>query len=209
MFKKSVCWALPLLLATTAATAQDAGPWYVGFGVGQATQNPESDIRSGLNSFGSASLSFDDRDTGFKVLGGYRFHRNFAVEAAYGDYGAANYSATTTFPSGRAAGEYSTTATQVAAVGMIPINDSLDLFGKLGVAWWKVEAKGNFVPTIGAGAASSISKSGSDTVWGLGAHYQLANNAALRVEYERFRAGDSSTGRGDVSLLSVGVTLRF
>ena len=26
---------------------------------------------------------FDDSDTGYKVFGGYQFHRNFAVEANY------------------------------------------------------------------------------------------------------------------------------
>src|SRR5690349_20966566 len=97
--KTSIMLGLAAMAALGAAPAmaQNTG-WYAGASVGRTAATIDDDgIRSGLlgQGLGTASISDDDRDTGYKVFGGYQLNRNLAVEAGFFSLGHFGYTATT------------------------------------------------------------------------------------------------------------------
>ena len=98
----------------------------------------------------------------------------------------------------------------VAAVGILPVNESFSLFGKLGVIDGKVEET---VSATGPGGSANASE--KTTKWkgnyGVGATYNINKQVGVRAEYERFsKLGDSNTtGTSDVDLFSLGAVFKF
>src|SRR5688500_2918676 len=81
--------------ASTAAVAADSG-WYGGLSIGQSRAEIDDDrIRAGLQPRVVTSIEDDDTDTGFKLLAGRKFNRNFAVEGGYFNLGKFGYTANT------------------------------------------------------------------------------------------------------------------
>ena len=81
----------------TFASAQDSG-WYLGGNVGQSRSRIDTPrITSNLlgAGFSTPSLSEHDRDTGYKVFGGYAFNRYFGFEAGYFNLGRFSFQADT------------------------------------------------------------------------------------------------------------------
>ena len=70
-----------------ATGGSDSGG-YLGGAFGQSTLNDGcNDLSSVFASLGGTSTSCDDKDTGWKLFGGYRVNRNFAVEGSYINWG--------------------------------------------------------------------------------------------------------------------------
>ena len=85
------------VIASPFAVADDSG-WYGGVNIGQSRANiDDARITSGLlgQGFASTSITDDNRDTGYKLFGGYKVNRNFAVEGGYFDLGRFGFTATT------------------------------------------------------------------------------------------------------------------
>src|SRR5476649_1967799 len=77
------------VIASPFAFADDPG-WYGGLNVGQSRAKiDDARIMSNLLGGGATTASIDDdnRGTGFKVFGGYKLNKNFAVEGGYFDLG--------------------------------------------------------------------------------------------------------------------------
>ena len=82
------------------ADSIDAG-WYLGANVGQSRANiDEARIARGLlgSGFSGVAIDSDERDTGYKVFGGYRVNRHFAIEGGYFDLGKFDFKASTVPP---------------------------------------------------------------------------------------------------------------
>jgi OmpA-OmpF porin, OOP family len=169
--------------ASSAAMAQatpDRG-WYVGGSLGQ--MKADGDCPSGF--------SCDLKDTSWKVFGGYRINRNFAAEAFWGEWG----KITLTSGPVRVTGELRTIG--VAGLGILPLGQQFELFGKLGIGNSNAKATGS-----APGVSISDRDSGSDLLFGFGATYNVTRNFGVRAEWERLN--DS-----DVDVMSVGVQYRF
>jgi OOP family OmpA-OmpF porin len=113
---------------------------------------------------GNTDLDGADDDIGFKLLGGYQFHRNIAAELGYGmlyDKGGAEV-----------------TAIELVAVGMFPIANQLSIIGKLGFANVDVEVAG-------------ASDDKTELTWGLGVQYDLSRNLGLRALWQRYETDNS------------------
>lgn len=166
--------------ALTQSKGQDTG-WYVGGSIGQS----EAD--------GSCPTGFscDLKDTEWKIFGGYRLMRHFAVEGFYADHGEI------TVKTGAVTATAQSSTFGVAAVGILPLGGNFELFGKLGVGSTSVDASAT-APGVSAGA----SESGSDILFGVGAVYNFTRNLGVRAEYERYN--DS-----EINVLSIGVQYRF
>src|SRR3989304_5933084 len=83
-------------IASPFPAADDTG-WYGGISVGQSKAKiDDARITSGLlgRGFARTSISDDDRDTGYKLFGGYKFNKNFALEGGYFDLGKFGFTAT-------------------------------------------------------------------------------------------------------------------
>lgn len=203
---------LVAIAALAVATAPAfAGDVYVLGSVGRSTLDlDKSEIDRDLVAAGAANLSssLDKSDTAYKLQLGYQFNQNFAVEGGYIDLGKGGYAAS--FTGGVANASVKATGWNISAVGILPINDTFSVFGKVGAIDAKVEAN---VSATGTGGTASGSASATKwkTLWGVGATYNLSKQVGIRLEYEEFNnLGDkNTTGEGDVSLVSAGVVFKF
>jgi OOP family OmpA-OmpF porin len=170
------------------AVAQDTG-FYAGLSLGQSTAD---DACTGVSGPG---VSCDDKDTAWKILGGYQFNRHFAVELGYTDLGEVSASG----PGGSASIESS--AFELVAVGMMPIVDKFSIYGKLGMYRGETDAS---APGV------SISESNTDLTFGIGVRYDFIRNLGVRAEWQKYTdVGGGEIGEADVDVISVGIVYRF
>ena len=197
------------VLASPYAVADDTG-WYVGANVGQSKAKIDDErITSNLlgAGFATSSITDDDRDTGYKLFGGYQFNKNFALEGGYFDLGKFGYTATTV-PAGTLNGNIKLNGLNLDAVGILPITERFSAFGRVGVNY--AEAKDSFSGT-GAVKVLNPNPSKRDTNFkvGLGLQYALTESLAMRAEAERYRIDDAVGNKGDIDLISVGLVYKF
>lgn len=198
-------------IASPIAMAQHQVPvWYGGINIGQAREHfDHARMARGVLGPGFAVTgTTDDRtDTGYKLYGGYRFHRYFAVEGGYFNLGKFDFTATTV-PAGTLTGNIKVQGLNLDLVGILPISDRFSAFGRIGVA--NARTKDSFSGT-GAAAAFSTSRSERDTNLkvGLGLQYDFTYNLGMRLEAERYRINDAVSARGNIDLISIGLVYRF
>ena len=209
-----------IFAAVPSAFAADEKGWYLGVSAGQTKADVDEAAFNSIyvaGGFTSASTSSDEKDTGWKVFGGYQLSKNWAVEGAYVDLGKATTKTTATGPAGEYTGEGKTKGWSFSGVGTLPVSDSFAVFGKLGAFLWDVDSKCNKVSGAGSCAASTNNASGTDLTYGIGVKYDFTKNVGLRVEWERFKntgdkfntTGTTGTGEADVDLLSLGIQFKF
>jgi len=196
-------------IAGPYAVADDSG-WYVGANVGQSRAKIADDrITSGLLAGGlsTRSISDDDRDTGYKLFGGYQFNRFFAVEGGYFDLGKFGFTANTV-PAGTLNGNIKLKGVNLDLVGLLPITEKFSAFARGGVNY--AQAKDSFSGT-GAVLVTNPNPSKKDTNYkfGLGLQYAFTESLAMRAEAERYRINDAVGNKGDIDLYSVGLIYRF
>lgn len=191
-------------------TGWDDAAWYVGGNLGLSTsviadkRVEESLLADGLT---MTSISDDEEDYGYKLFGGYRFGRNFAIEAGIFDLGSFGYKAGT-MPEGVREAELEVKGLNVDLVGMLPMTENFSALGRFGVQYATTEGAfsgtGAVVVTV-----PNTKETESNYKFGFGVQYALNHNLALRGEAERFRIDDTVGHDGDVNLYSVGLVYRF
>jgi len=198
------------VIASPFAAADDTG-WYGGISVGQSKAKiDDARITSGLlgRGFARTSISDDDRDTGYKLFGGYKFNKNFALEGGYFDLGKFGFMATTVLPAGTLNGNIKLQGLNLDAVGILPISEKFSAFGRIGVNY--AEARDSF---SGTGAVNvlnpSPSKRDTNLKLGLGLQYDFTPSLGMRLEAERYRINDAVGNKGDIDLVSLGLVYRF
>ena len=201
-----------LQAGSPAAAAEPAAYLGVAFGQSQASDLNAAEINATLASFGlGAVTSVDDNGTPFKLFGGYRLSDNLAIEGGYTSFG--EFTSQSTIVSGGSGtmnGEWSGYSLNVAAVGLLPVGESLSIFGRAGLSFWDLEfdlaASGP-----GGSVSASESESGISPILGFGAMFNISSRFALRADFERhFGVGDdSTTGESDVDLMTIGAQFRF
>ena len=196
-------------LASPFALAQDAG-WYLGINGGQSHASiDDARIAKGLigGGFSAATISDDDRDTGYKIFGGYQLNRNFALEAGYFDLGKFGFTANTV-PLGSLTGTIKIKGVNLDLVGMLPLSEKFSLFGRVGVN--NAEAKDTF---RGTGLVRVLnpnpSKRDTNVKYGAGLQYAFNDSLGLRAKVERYRINDAVGNKGDIDLVSLGLVYRF
>jgi OOP family OmpA-OmpF porin len=192
-----------------AAQADDAG-WYGGLSVGQSrakihdARNAAQLLGAGLS---TTSIDDNDRDTGFKLLAGKKFNRNFAVEGGYFNLGEFGFTANTA-PPGSLTGNIKLQGLNLDAVGILPFTEKFSAFGRVGLTY--TEAKDTFRGT-GAVTVSNPNPKKSEANYkvGAGLQYDFTRALALRGEWERYRINDAIGNKGDIDMVSVGLIYRF
>lgn len=144
--------------------AQAEQGWYIGMGAGQAKDKV-----------------FDETDTGFKLVGGYRSNEYFAFEMSYVDLG----SYPTYF------GSFDEYGLGIEAIGSVPIGERFSVFARGGIFSWTVEFDG-------------AEGEGEDLTYGLGAAIDMNEHWQIRGEWQRFDVDE-----GDVDLISAGFNYLF
>jgi len=196
-------------IVSSFALADDTG-WYGGVSIGQSRAKID-DARIASNLLGggltASAISNDDRDTGYKLFGGYKFNRYFAIEGGYFDLGKFGFTANTT-PAGTLAGNIRLKGVNLDAVGILPINDSFSAFGRLGLNY--AQARDAFSGTSAVSVANpNPSKSDTNYKFGAGMQYDFNPALGMRFDAERYRVNDAVGNKGDIDLLSLGLVYRF
>ncbi len=209
--KKTSTVASALFFAVAgAANAADDGGWYGGLNVGQSrAEIDDARITSNLLAGGlrTSSFSDDDRDFGYKVFGGYKFNRFFAVEGGYFDLGKFSFTANTV-PLGTLSGNIKLRGVNLDLVGILPITERFSAFGRAGVNY--AEARDSFSST-GAVRVLNANPKERDTNYkfGGGLQFDFTRRLGMRLEAERYRINDAVGNKGDVDLISLGLIYRF
>src|ERR1035437_7747306 len=197
------------VIASPFAVAEDSG-WYGGVNIGESRAKVDgARITSGLLGRGAASTSItdDNRDTGYKLFGGYKINRNFAVEGGYFDLGRFGFTATTQ-PPGTLNGTIRLKGLNLDAVGILPFTEKFSAFGRVGANY--AEARDSFT---GTGLVNVLrpnpSKREANVKYGAGLQYDFTQSHGMRLEAERYRINDAVGNRGDIDLFSVGLVYRF
>ena len=114
------------IIASPYALADDSG-WYGGINVGQSRAKiDDTRITSSLlgGGFTTPSITDDNRDTGYKIFGGYQINKNFALEGGYFNLGKFGYTATMAAPTaGTLNGNIKLQGLNLDVVGTLPITD--------------------------------------------------------------------------------------
>lgn len=202
----------PLAVSAVHAQSQDSGPgyYYGGLSVGQSTSRIDDErITANLATAGLAttSMSLDERDTAFKVFGGYQFNRNWALEAGYFNLGKFGYTSTTS-PAGTLHGQIKLQGFNLDVVGTLPLSERFSAIGRVGVQ--VADARDSFTGT-GAVQVLSPNPSKRDTNYklGIGLQYAFSPSLLLRAEAERYRINDAVGNRGDINMFSVSLIIPF
>jgi OOP family OmpA-OmpF porin len=183
-----------LFALPTVALSQDIPGWYVGIGIGQSKAKGACDGVSG------PGITCKETDTAGKILGGYQFSRNFALELGYADLGQAK----ATF-SGFGSATIGSKGFELTGVGMLPINERFSVLAKAGLFHWNVDAKD------GTGLVGSVSASGTDLTFGFGLKFDFTKDFAIRGEWQRYKdVGDvNTTGQADVDFIGASLVYRL
>lgn len=195
---------LGLVAAVAASPAavhaqQDAG-FYLGASVGRAHAKDACESTGPL----VVVTACDEKDTSWKLFGGYQFNRNFALEGGYVDFGKVTASGTVLGVPVSARAEAN--AFELLAVGTLPLTDRFSLYGKAGLFRWDAKAEGTVLGITVRERAKDI-----DLTFGAGLKYHFTRNVAGRLEFQRYNnVGDEDrTGQVDINIWSIGLQVRF
>jgi len=200
-------------LSGTAALAQGTPYPYVGLGLGQtrggldAQRISDSVVAPIVGGFGSQTLTSDDRDTGYKVFGGYQMNPWLGVELGYFHLGKQRFT-NTTVPLGALQGQLRSQGVNLDLVGTVPMTTNLSGLLRVGVAYARTRAE-----FTGTGAVAVTNPTPSDRSanlkLGVGLQYAFNPSVLLRGEFERYRNSDAVGGHGHVNLLSASLVFPF
>jgi OmpA-OmpF porin, OOP family len=204
-----IALAILAMLVAPVAIAQDLG-WYGGINFGQSRAKiDDARIISGLAAgrLATTSISDDDKDTGYKIFGGYQFNRTFSLEGGFFDLGEFGFSART-LPLGTFDGRIKVRGLNLDLVGTLPVTDRFSAFARVGAN--HAEARDTFTSTgLVRVLNANPSKRDTNIKYGVGLQYAINDRLGIRAEVERYRIDDAVGNKGDIDLASIGLTYRF
>jgi OOP family OmpA-OmpF porin len=203
--------AVASTLCVAPAHAGDDNFYYGGLGIGQShAKLDERGILEGIT--GGAGPTIDtldhkERDTAWKLFGGYQINRNFALEAGYFNLGKFGFNSTT-LPAGTLNGQIRVEGVNLDLLGILPLSESWAATGRVGAAYAKT--RGDYVGTGAVIVANPTPRAREVNVKaGIGLQYAFSQNFMVRADAERFRVNDAVGHHGDVNLLSVSLVFPF
>ncbi|MFA6972543.1 MAG: porin family protein [Gallionella sp.] len=161
--------AAVLLSAVVAAPAFAADE---GFYAGLALGNGKPGVSP------SALAVSKSSDFIYGGLAGYQYNKNLAVEAQFTGVGKSRDVAGSSLKAD---------ALSLTAVGLLPLNDSFELLGKLGVASAKTKS---------SAAATNLGATRTGLTYGIGAQYNVNQNLGLRLVWDRYALATSNATTG-------------
>lgn len=165
-------------------------PGLVSYSNGVSIESDADLVRHGRSGLQPARAS----NTEFKGRLGYQLTPNFALEGGYVDLGAQSYN--TGLSGGIKGLDAKSSGMNVSALGIMPVNYQLSVFGKVGYTTGSLKGTDHF-----GSSSISVSQDKNSLGMGLGGIYQITPSIGLRAEWER--------PYSDVNLLSFGLQARF
>jgi len=200
---KPFIWIVIAIGVAHVASAQedardpDRGP-YVGFSLGSFSYEQQDPV----------VVLLDDTTSAYRIIGGYRFSDHFALEGSWLKTGDLEDSFTRSTSQGdvfgiNVKGDYDVRT--VRALGILPLNDKVSLYGGLGYYDAELDATVTSQNLTGPGPGSYAVEAGDDgaTIVG-GVEFKL-KRMDIRAEIEKFNAKENS----DAWDFNVGMLFRF
>lgn len=164
------------------------------------------------------SDSIEDSDIGFQATFGYRFNRYFAAELSLAQLGetSAKASADMDFgdgvfrPSSARVG-FKAGGPLVSAIGILPVNDRFEVFGRVGYLFTAAERNVSLRVDGDNAGFGALKGDSQDVVYGIGGSFHINQVYSLRFEYMMFdELGEEQTsGTEDLNTYGVGFLVRF
>jgi OOP family OmpA-OmpF porin len=183
--------ALAIALALFAAVAS-AQRFPEGFYVGGSLGYGKAKTFCTDPALAGGTAGCDASSLAWRLLGGYQFNRNFALEGGYHSLGKGKF----------AGSELTFDAFEASGLFMMPLGD-WSLLGRLG--FMRGAARGG-------GAITGRKESNNDITYGAGIQYELSRSFAIRGEWQRYPGlggPPSFGGDTDVDVWSFGALYRF
>lgn len=207
--------ALLAAVSLTTVAADNGFYTYGSVGVTDSKRKSETDTaitNAGVTAFTSSAK---ERDTGYKLQGGYRFNKFVAVEGGYANLGKFTYDAVATVPVSTRHGDLKADGWNVSVVGSAPVSNTFAFIGRLGVL--VSQAKYHCDGTGIACVDPDRSKRDTALNYGVGADWNFTGSWFARAEYEVFRdvgsrfnaTGTTGTTQADIKMGSIGLGYRF
>lgn len=174
--KKIVAAVVLSAVVAAPAFASDAG-FYAGLTLGSGKPGV-TPTAAALNKNSSSIVG---------VLAGYQYNRNLAVEGQFTGLGKA---------SDVAGLSTKADAFSLSAVGLLPLNDSFELYGKLGLASAK---------TTSSAGATNLGATRNGLTYGIGAQYNVSRNIGVRLGWDQYGVA-TTTAAGVKSNANANVT---
>ena len=198
------------ILGTTPLLAQELVGPYIGGNIGSSRakfDRPGNLDRFGVGPGFTVNSSIENnRDTGYKLYGGYRFNQNFAVEGGWYDLDHFQYIYNTT-PAGSLNGNLGVRGVNLDLVGFVPVSERFSVFGRVGATYG--HSRTGFGAT-GAVPVAPVRRDRSlDLKIGAGLQYAFSDRLSIRGEIERYRVNDTLRSRGHIDMASVGLVYSF
>jgi OmpA-OmpF porin, OOP family len=169
--------------------------------------------------FQNEEVGTDDSDIGYQAAFGYRFARYIALELGLVQYGELTSELSADVDLGDGNGfvparfEYSfkVGGPLISAVGLLPLGEKFELYGRLGFLFASVERE--FSSRINGQRGLSYSANGDsqDVVYGVGVNFNINPAYAVRAEYQILDdvGEDGRTGTESLDFMSIGMIVRF
>jgi OmpA-OmpF porin, OOP family len=198
MSGRTICvlWASVLAAASGPACASEKATWFVGAAAGQS--------RVGDYQLERYADRLDDTSTSWRVFGGWRADRHFALGAGYVDLGSVTSSGA---EFGGFKDRVEATAFELLGYGIWPLSERFEVYAVAGYVYWDQDVRTTVVGDTTRGSASDDSYS-----LGLGANAWVSERFGLQLEWRRYaEIGDlAETGRENRwDVATLGVVLRF
>jgi opacity protein-like surface antigen len=161
--KKALLVGMVLMVAAVAFPSTPSAGVIFGAGVGSNTVNIDED--------------FDDSDLGWKVFGGYRFMKYVGAELQYVEFGNPEENDI----------EVELKDFAVFGIGILPVGEHFEFFGKLGYGSWDVKIEDTALND------DLVDESKWDFIWGGGLAIIFGEHFGLRLEYESFEIEDTDS----------------
>lgn len=125
---------------------------------------------------------------------GYQYNKNLAVEAQFTGIGQATDTAGSAVKGD---------AFSLSAVGLLPLSDSFDLYGKLGFASTKTQS---------SAGATNLGATRSALTYGIGGQYNVSQSFGVRFGWDQYGAATTAAGvktNKNADVYTIGAVFKF
>jgi len=158
-------------------------------------------------------------DLGYQALFGYRFHRFFSAELGLAQFGQLKSTAKADVDFGDGNGfvpssialTFTAGGPMLSAIGILPIGEKFELFGRLGYLFTSSERSLSSKVNGQTGSFGSAKGDSQNPVYGIGFAWHINQVYSIRGEYQQLDqlGQENRTGAEDVTVMGVGLIIRF
>jgi OOP family OmpA-OmpF porin len=198
--------AIALAMIATSPLHAAEESWYVGLGLGVGIYS--EDESTAACDLLHLSCETDGADFAFKIMGGYQFTRNIAVEIGYSDWGGVSVN-----EDGLEVLAFNSSGFSVSAIPELPLGKHFSIFAEIGMSYMTAEVQG-----VEGGPFDSFVGGASEDVWapfyGLGVAWNL-KRWTFRLQWERidpdteFDFNDTKVGAPNLDVIGLTAIIRF